>query len=161
MPCRHYLDNDDVIRGGRKIAEHYRKAARIIEAILDKAHEEYTPVSCQELAVNPEEAARDRIALRQFHFLECELRQLNYAIDVITLMTNCAEAYASIQRKEYRKVDMLRLKLEKQARRMSLYTESVTYRAYVPHFETRSALERSQCGDFILMLKNVGPASKM
>jgi len=36
---------------------------------------------------------------------------------------------------------------------MSLYTESVSYREYVPHFETPTALERSQCERVVRMLK--------
>ena len=151
---RHYRSNADVIRGGRKIAGHYRKAAALLTRAFDAAFDHVPAAPYDQLLVNPEELDRNRVSQRQLHFLECDLRSLRYAIDVITLMTGCAEAYDAIQRKDFEKLAKLQPKLEKQARQMSFYTESVTYRAYIPHVETRSALERSQCGPFVRVLKS-------
>ena len=153
LACRHYADNADVIRNGKKIAGHYRKAAALFQEMFDAVWPETSPESGERLAANPEEQDRDRNVLRRLHILETELRSLRYAADVMSLMTGCAEAYDAVQRKDFEKLHALRLKLEKQAKRMSTYTIDLTYRAYVPHFETRTALERSQCDKFIRKLK--------
>lgn len=153
---RHYKNNADVIRNGWKIVAHFHKAAELTEKMFHTLWSEIPAVPGQALAVNPEEQNKDRIARRSLHILETELRALHYAEDVMSLMTGCAEAYDAVQKKDYAAVKSLCVKLEKQAKQMSLYTFDVTYRDHVPHIETRSALERSQCEKIIRLLKHYG-----
>ena len=150
---RHFKDNAEVIKNGEKIVRLYRKAASLTGKLLNKAWEESPAVPEKELAVNPQEQENNRRSLRCTSILAAELRSLNYAVDVMTIMTNCARAYDAIGRKDYSEVKKMRIKLEKLARRMSLYTFGISYRANVPHTETRSALERSQCRPFIQLLR--------
>ena len=81
------------------------------------------------------------------------MRMLNYAIDMITIMLGCAEAYIAMEKQDCAKVLKVTGRLEKLAKRMSLYTESINYRIYTQHTETRTALRRSQCEPFIRTLR--------
>ena len=150
---RHYRSSADAIAGGRRIVDHYHRAAQLTREMLEAVRAEVPAAPRQAIAVNPEEQSRNRVALRTLRLLETELRALNYAEDVMSLMTGCAEVYDAVRKKDFKKVRELYAELEKQADRMSLYTMDLSYRAHVPHFETRTALERSQCETLIRMLK--------
>ena len=153
LPRRHYRNNDEVIRNGRKIVGHYHKAAELTEEMFNTVWSELPAMPKQALAVNPEEQEKTRVATRSLRFLGTELRALRYAEDVMSLMVGCADAYDAVQRNDFSEAKKLCAELEKLAKRMSLYTIDVSYRAHVPYFETRTALERSQCEMFIRLLK--------
>lgn len=155
LPQRHYKDNADVIRGGKKIQRSYRKAQRLLQGIYDELFRDAPSNLQRSLAVNPEEQAQQLSLQRRLQFLECDLRMLHYTLDVIQIMTTCAEAYDAHFRKDQETLEKLYPKLEKLAKKMALYTESVHYRAAVSHFKTPSALLRSQCGPMIHLLKGL------
>ena len=151
---RHYKDSADVIKNGRRIVRLFRKAAKLTDGLLNSAWQDFPAAPEKELAVNPQEQGKNQNSQRIISFLSVELRALHYAVDVMQIMTYCAEAYDAICRKDYAEISKMRLKLERLAKKMALYTVGVTYRINVPHIETRSALERSQCRPFIQLLRN-------
>ena len=150
---RHYADNADVIKNGRKITSAYKKAYKLMDGVLDELLAETAHRPLTDLAVNPAEQQLFAAGNRVVRAVECDLRMLNYAIDVSSLMLGCAEAYDAMERSDFAKVLKLTERLEKQAKRMSLYTESISYRIYTPHTETRTALQRSQCEPYIRTLR--------
>lgn len=150
---RHYKDNADAIKNGKRIIKLFRKAEKLTDSLLNSAWQDFPAALENELAVNPQEQERNQNSQRIISFLSVELRALRYAVDVMQLMTGCAGAYDAICKKEYAKISTMLPKLEKLAKKMALYTVGVTYRINVPHIETRSALERSQCRPFIQLLR--------
>lgn len=150
---RHYVDNADALKSGRKVVAGYKKAYKLLNSVLDEVLSDVTHKPLTDLAVNPAEQQLFAAGNRIVRFLECDLRMLNYAVDMSTIMLKCAEAYDAMQNNDRAKVEKLTVYLEKLAKRMSLYTESISYRIYTPHTETRTALRRSQCEPFIRTLR--------